>query len=131
MHQSVLWLLSALISLLGWDGSRCSDVVWGFAPTSGAVLGWQREWGGGYLSAGKELDLYKFRHEPAWSLRSAGRLLFPVFAAPLQPTVLRWAPTCWQAGAVQASHLPVVYIPSDAYLSAAFLSSTVLFFFCV
>lgn len=47
VHQSVLWLLSALISLLGWDGSRCSDVVWGFAPTSGAVLGWQREWGGG------------------------------------------------------------------------------------
>lgn len=33
------------------------------------------------------------------------------------------------AGAVQASHVPVIHIPSDASLSAALLSSTVLLFF--
>lgn len=44
----------------------------------------------------------------------------PSFAALPQPC---------SAGAVQASHVPVVHIPSDASLSAALLSSTVLFFF--
>lgn len=45
------------------------------------------------------------------------------------PAVLRRAPSHRHAGALQASRLPLVYVPSDACLSAALFSSTVLFFF--
>ena len=49
VYQSVRWLLAALTSLVGWDGSQCGDLVLGFAPTLDSVLGWQREWWGVFV----------------------------------------------------------------------------------
>lgn len=78
----------------------------------GVFVGWQRAGQG---------------QKSVRSLRSSGHLLFPVSAVLPQPCS---AGICaLHAGAVQASRVPVVHIPSDASLSAALLSSSVLFIF--
>lgn len=74
--------------------------------------------------AGRDLDLDKnLQDSPDLQGIFSSQSLLPFHS----PVVLGFVPC--RAGAVKASHVPVVHVPSDASLSAALLSSTVLFLF--